>query len=87
MTEGQGLIDDPRDIETELRTYMDEKGLPFSMDSFDFSQIDKGIITFNVADPEAAHEVSAADIEEGSFSINEIGASTSFPIVEATKKK
>jgi hypothetical protein len=74
MTEGAGVIDDPNDIQEELRAYMDSKDLHFSMDSFDFSQIDKGIITYSVVKGLSR------------FAVNEVEASANFPIVTAKKK-
>ena len=74
LTGSEGVNLDPNDIEEELRDYMESKDLRFSMDSFDFSQIDKGIVTFSIVN------------EGGSFEINEVEASANFPIVTAKKK-
>jgi hypothetical protein len=74
MTDGAGMVSDPNDIQEELRAYMESKDLRFSMDSFDFSQIDKGIITYSIV---------KGDTE---FEISDVESSANFPILTAKKK-
>jgi hypothetical protein len=50
--------------------------LPFSLKSFDLDRVDSGVITYRIGE----------GAPEDDFEIEDLEASSSFPIVEASKK-